>query len=91
MCVDAVNNLKILKLDHCINTTGTKLECLRAPNMLKEIDLSLMPSDESTDSDIESRISDTAVFHILDDIFGRDENVSVVPCSSKNMRMCMIV
>ena len=35
--------------------------------------------DESTDIDIESRMSDTAVFHILYDIFGRDENVSVVP------------
>ena len=78
LCIDAVNNLKILKLAHCINITGTGLECLRASNVLEEIDLSLMSSDESTDIDTESRISDTVVFHILDDIFGRDENLSEV-------------
>ena len=40
LCIDAVNNVKRLKLTNCTNITGTCLEPLRGSTMIEQIDLS---------------------------------------------------
>ena len=42
LCIDAVNNVKRLKLDNLINITGAGLEPLRGSLIIEQIDLSLV-------------------------------------------------
>ncbi|KAL7536281.1 hypothetical protein ACHAXR_007041 [Thalassiosira sp. AJA248-18] len=46
--IDAVNNVKTLKLAGCVNITGVGLAPLRGSTVLKHIDLSLVGPHEST-------------------------------------------
>jgi len=41
-CIDAVNNVKRLKLTNCVNITGAGLEPLRRSAIIEQIDLSLV-------------------------------------------------
>ena len=45
--IDAVNNLKVLKLAGCTKITGSGLEVLRSATALEQIDMSLVGKHES--------------------------------------------
>ena len=71
LCIDAVNNVKRLKLTNCIKITGTCLEPLRGSAVIEQIDLSLI-GNESPDLDPEPPISCEHVLPILDSIIARE-------------------
>ena len=71
MCVDAVNNVKRLKLTNCTNITGTCFEPLRGSLIIEQIDLSLV-GNESPDLDPLPLISCDHVLPILDSIIERE-------------------
>ena len=70
-CIDAVNNVKRLKLTNCTNITGTCLQPLRGSAVIEQIDLSLV-GNESPDLDPEPSISCQLVLPILDSIIERE-------------------
>ena len=67
--IDAVNNLKILKLAGCINITGSGL--LRSSVAIQQIDMSLVGKHESPLLDPEPLLLQTEVLPMLDDIISR--------------------
>ncbi len=71
LCIDAVNNVKRLKLTHCTNITGVGLRPLRGSVVIEQIDLSLV-GNESPDLDPEPPISCQHVLPILDSIIERE-------------------
>ena len=68
MCIDAVNNLKTLKLTNCLGITGACLEPLRESTMIQQIDLSLVRKHYSPDLYPPPPISFDHVMPILDSI-----------------------
>ena len=71
LCIDAVNNVKRLKLTNCLRITGAGLEPLRGSLIIEQIDLSLV-GNESPDLDPEPPISCDIVLPILDSIIERE-------------------
>ncbi|KAL7490987.1 hypothetical protein ACHAWT_000604 [Skeletonema menzelii] len=68
LCIDAVNNLKRLKLANCTKITGVGLEPLRGSLMIEQIDLSLVGDNQHPELDPEPPISWEHVLPILDSI-----------------------
>eukprot|EP00984_Skeletonema_dohrnii_P027837 scaffold17530_cov78-Skeletonema_dohrnii-CCMP3373.AAC.1 len=77
MCIDAVNNLKRLRLTNCINITGVGFEPIRGSTIIQQIDLSLVGDHESPKLDSEPPISCVEVISILDSIIQRGEDCSL--------------
>eukprot|EP00985_Skeletonema_marinoi_P024870 scaffold17700_cov125-Skeletonema_marinoi.AAC.1 len=75
--IDAVNNLKKLRLTNCINITGVGLDPLRESTIIQQIDLSLVGDHESPMLDPEPQISCAEVILILDSIIQRGEDCSL--------------
>ena len=72
LCIDAVNNLKKLRITNCVNITGAGLEPLRGSAIIQQIDLSLTCDGEGPSTlDLESPISFGVVLPILDSIIER--------------------
>ena len=69
-CIDAPNNLKILKLAGCVNITGSGLDIIRSA-ALEHVDLSLVGKYEGQTIDPEPQLSESDVIPILDGIMGR--------------------
>ena len=74
VCIDAVNNLKILKLTGCVNIIGSGLESLRGSLLLKQIDLSVVKKHEIPFLKTEPLISEAVVLPIVDSIVDADGN-----------------
>ena len=72
LCIDAVNNLKRLKLANCTNITGTCLEPLRGSLIIEQIDLSLVGEHQNPDLDPPPPISCDHVLPILDSIVANE-------------------
>ena len=70
--IDAVNNVKRLRLTNCIQISGVCLEPLRGSAIIEQIDLSLVGDGESPVLDPEPPISCDAVLPILDSIIASD-------------------
>ena len=68
LSIDAVNNLKTLRLTNLLNISGIGLEPLSGSIMIEKIDLSLAGDNESPDLSPAPPISCTEVFSILDSI-----------------------
>jgi len=68
LSIDAVNNLKTLRLTNLLNISGIGLEPLRGSTMIEKIDLSLVGDHESPDLSPAPPISCTEVLPILDSI-----------------------
>jgi len=77
LSIDAVNNLKRLRLTNCINITGVGLDPLRGSTIIQDIDLSLVGVHESCRLDPEPPISCAEVIPILDSIIERGEDCSL--------------
>eukprot|EP00984_Skeletonema_dohrnii_P032735 scaffold27346_cov78-Skeletonema_dohrnii-CCMP3373.AAC.2 len=77
LCIDAVYNLKRLRLTNCINITGVGLDPLRESAIIEQIDLSLVGDHESPMLDPEPPISCVEVIPILDSIIQRGEDCSL--------------
>ncbi|KAL7490989.1 hypothetical protein ACHAWT_000606 [Skeletonema menzelii] len=71
-CIDAVNNLKRLKLANCTKITGTCLEPLRGSLIIEQIDLSLVGEHQNPDLDPPPPISCDHVLPILDSIVANE-------------------
>jgi len=76
-CIDAVNNLQILKLAGCINITGGGLNVLRSSTVIQQVDLSLVGKHEVPLLDPEPILSEDIVIPILDSIIGRGRESSL--------------
>eukprot|EP00984_Skeletonema_dohrnii_P034038 scaffold32814_cov144-Skeletonema_dohrnii-CCMP3373.AAC.2 len=72
MCIDAVNNVKRLKLTNCVNITGVGLEPLRGSLIIEQIDLSLVGEHQRPNISPEPHISCSHVLPILDSIIERE-------------------
>ena len=77
MCIDAIQNMKKIKLTGCVNITGRCLEVLRGSTVLQQLDLSLVGLDDngwpaSPALDPEPPISELVVIPILDSIIGSE-------------------
>ena len=72
MCIDAVNNVKRLKLTNCVAITGTCLEPLRGSVVIEQIDLSVIYDTHQPDLDPQPLISYEHELPILDSIIERD-------------------
>ena len=68
LSINAVNNLKTLRLTNLFNITGAGLEPLRRSTKIEKIDLSLVGDHESCDLSPAPPISCTDVLPILDSI-----------------------
>jgi hypothetical protein len=77
LSIDAVNNLKKLRLTNCIHVTGVGLDPLRGSTIIEQIDLSLVGDHESPKLDPDPSISCAEVVTILDSIIGRGEDCSL--------------
>ncbi|KAK1732696.1 hypothetical protein QTG54_016595 [Skeletonema marinoi] len=75
--IDAVNNIKKLRLTNCINITGVGLKPLRGSIMIQQIDLSLVGDHESPVLYPEPSLSCTKVLPILDSIIERGEECAL--------------
>jgi hypothetical protein len=75
--IDAVNNLRILKLAGCINITGSGLDVLRLSTVLEQIDLSLVGKHEVPLIEPEPLLSEDVVLPILDSIVSRGRRSSL--------------
>lgn len=77
MCIDAIHNMKKIKLTGCVGITGRCLEVLRGSTVLQQLDLSLVGVDDngwpaSPQLDPEPPISELVVIPILDSIIGSE-------------------
>eukprot|EP00984_Skeletonema_dohrnii_P025056 scaffold14195_cov155-Skeletonema_dohrnii-CCMP3373.AAC.3 len=77
LSIDAVNNLKKLRLTNCVHVTGAGLKPLRGSTIIEQIDLSLVGDHKSPRLDPEPLISCTHVLPILDSIIERGEDCSL--------------
>ena len=71
-CIDAINNVKRLKLTNCTKITGAGLEPLRGSAVIEQIDLSLI-GNESPNLDPVTSISLDHVLPILYSIIARED------------------
>ena len=69
--IDAINNLKILKLGGCVNISGSGIGVLGSSIVIQQIDLSLVGKHESPLIEPEPLLSEDLVLPILDDIISR--------------------
>jgi len=69
--IDAVSNLKILKLGGCVKITGSGLDLLRSSVVIQQIDMSLVGKHEAPTIKREPKLSEDIVLPILDDIISR--------------------
>ena len=76
-CIDAVNNLEILKLAGCVGITGGGLNVLRSSTAIEQIDMSLVGKHEVPLLDPEPILSEDIVIPILDEIIGRGRESSL--------------
>eukprot|EP00984_Skeletonema_dohrnii_P007876 scaffold2901_cov91-Skeletonema_dohrnii-CCMP3373.AAC.20 len=67
-CIDAVNEVKTLKLTNCVNIKGAGLEPLRGSSIIEQIDLSLVGDHQSPQLRPHPPISCEFVLPILDSI-----------------------
>ena len=78
VCIDGVNNIKILRLPSCISLIGHGLMALRGSMKLKILDLGLMSVDhEGTKADLlgeNSDISADAIIPLLNSIVSMENN-----------------
>ena len=74
IAIDAVNNVKSLKLTKCIGISGAGLEPLRGSTVLERIDLSLVGDHENPTINPEPPISVSAVVPTLESIIGAEGN-----------------
>ena len=72
LCIDAVNNVKRLKLADCLKITGAGLEPLRGSLIIQQIDLSLDGEHQDPNLDLVPPISCVHVLPILDSIIERE-------------------
>eukprot|EP00984_Skeletonema_dohrnii_P025278 scaffold14403_cov72-Skeletonema_dohrnii-CCMP3373.AAC.3 len=72
LCIDAVNEVKRLKLTNCVNITGVGLEPLRGSLIIEQIDLSLVGEHQRPNINPEPQISCSHVLPILDSIIERE-------------------
>jgi hypothetical protein len=70
LCIDAVNNVRKLRLANCINITGAGLEPLRGSAIIEQIDLSLVGKHQSPILNPEPPISCEFVLPVLHSILG---------------------
>ena len=75
--VDAVNNLRILKLAGCVNISGSGLNVLRSSVAIEQIDMSLVGKHEVPLIEPEPLLSETKVLPILDGIISRGRGSSL--------------
>ena len=75
--IDAVNNLKILKLAGCVNITGIGLDLLRSSIAIQQIDMSLVRMHEVPLIEPEPLLSEDVVLPILDSIVSRGRRSSL--------------
>ena len=68
LCIDAVNELRRLKLTNCVAITGECLEPLRGSTIIEQIDLSLVTKHQSPDLFPAPPISCDVVVPMLDSI-----------------------
>ena len=68
LSIDAINNLKTLRLTNLLNITGIGLEPLRGSTVIEKIDLSLVGDNQTPDISPAPPISCTDVLPILDSI-----------------------
>ena len=68
LSIDAINNLKTLRLTNLLYISGMGLEPLRESTMIEKIDLSLVGDNESPDLSPAPPLSCTEVLPILDSI-----------------------
>jgi len=66
--IDAVNNVRILKLGGCVNITGSGLDMLRSSIAIQQIDMSLVGKHEVPLIEPEPLLSDKVVFPVLHSI-----------------------
>jgi len=71
VCIDAVSNLEILRLPHCINVRGDGLSPLSGSIVLKKADLSIV--SEEVDS-MTPKLSINSVLPIFDGIMAKNQN-----------------
>ena len=74
LAIDAVNNVKSLKVTNCVGITGAGLEPLRGSTVLERIDLSLVGDHENPTINPEPPISVSTIVPILDSIIGAEGN-----------------
>ena len=77
LSIDAINNLKTLRLTNLLNITGIGLEPLRGSTMIEKIDLSLVGDNESPDLSHIPPISCTEVLPILNSVIDMGEASSL--------------
>jgi hypothetical protein len=80
LSIDAVNNVKKIKLTNCMNVTGAGLEPLRGSLMIEQIDLSLVGKNNEEDLDLldaNPQMSRDIVLPILDSIIERGEECAL--------------
>jgi len=82
-CVDAVNNLKILKLAGCVNITGSGLDMLRSSIAIQQIDMSLVGKHESASLKPEPLLSESVVIPILEDIISNGSSLKQLELPKK--------
>ncbi len=68
LCIDAVNNVKILILTNCTKITGAGLEPLRGSTVIEMIDLSIIGYHRSSQLNQEPKISCDHVLPVLDNV-----------------------
>jgi len=81
--IDAVNNLKILKLAGCVNMTGSGLDVLRSSVAIEQIDMSLVGKNEVPLIEPEPLLSESLVIPILDDIISRGNSLTQLELPKK--------
>lgn len=75
ICIDAVHNLRSLKLTSCLGIIGVGLQPLMGSTVLESIDLSLVGANESPLINPEPPISAEIVLPILESIVDMEESV----------------
>mmetsp|Transcript_15247 Transcript_15247/g.32267 ORF Transcript_15247/g.32267 Transcript_15247/m.32267 type:complete len:392 (-) Transcript_15247:125-1300(-) len=73
-CIDAIRNLKSLKLGGCVNITGYGLEPLRSSIVLEQLDLSLAGRNERPLIEPKPRLSEMETLPIISSIIHQDGN-----------------
>jgi len=81
--IDAVNNLKILKLVGCVSITGIGLNELRSSIVIQQIDMSLVGKHESASLKPEPLLSESVVIPILEDIISNGSSLKQLELPKK--------
>lgn len=93
VCINAVSNIKTLRLTGCVNINGHGLAPLMGSVVLKEIDLSLVKNQDSPIITLEPKISEKGVLPILDSIVDTEGNaleILTLPKVWRNRRLLIM-